>query len=257
VRTPPGGRNIRWVDGRGLASPESPGLDSLQGRGQRAGAAAWWDYYLSSETGRLIRESLALLEAARARLNALLDGDAGAALADATEADLRLRIEEARSPATASREIIVLFDLRVSPVPRAPAAARLRLLGRIDYDERRVTAVTARMDARLDRLFADFTGALVRKGDHLAEILANDDDAAARAAAEIKARPAAFKEASDTLIRLARDHGIDQLGNLHVVHCPMNRLSTSSSRRASGFTGAAVACWRSATRCRRGCFPTR
>lgn len=71
---------------------------------------------------------------------------------------------------TVSPEAAALLDLRVSPVRRAPAMAELKLFGRIDYDERRVTAVSARMGGRLDRLFVDFTGALVRKGDHLAEI---------------------------------------------------------------------------------------
>ncbi|MFC7337513.1 efflux RND transporter periplasmic adaptor subunit [Haloferula chungangensis] len=69
-----------------------------------------------------------------------------------------------------SDEAAALLDIRVTPVRRAPAQADIRLFGRIDYDERRITSVTARMDGRLDRLFVDFTGARVRKGDHLAEI---------------------------------------------------------------------------------------
>jgi len=69
-----------------------------------------------------------------------------------------------------SPEAAALLDLRVTPVRRAPATVDLRLFGRLAYDERHITAVTARMDGRLDRLFVDFTGARVRKGDHLAEI---------------------------------------------------------------------------------------
>lgn len=71
---------------------------------------------------------------------------------------------------TVSAEAAALLDLRITPVRRAPAVADLRLFGKLDYDERRITAVTARMGGRLDRLFVDFTGALVRKSDHLAEI---------------------------------------------------------------------------------------
>lgn len=69
-----------------------------------------------------------------------------------------------------SPEAAALLDLRVTPVRRAPAEAELKLFGKLDYDERRITAATARMGGRLDRLFVDFTGARVRKGDHLAEI---------------------------------------------------------------------------------------
>ncbi len=67
-------------------------------------------------------------------------------------------------------EAAALLDIRVSPVVKEPATADVRLFGRIDYDERRITSITSRVDGRLDRLFVDFTGALVRKGDHLAEI---------------------------------------------------------------------------------------
>ena len=71
---------------------------------------------------------------------------------------------------TVSAEAAALLDLRVTPVRRAPAELNLKLFGKLDYDERRITAATARMGGRLDRLFVDFTGAQVRKGDHLAEI---------------------------------------------------------------------------------------
>lgn len=69
-----------------------------------------------------------------------------------------------------SAEAAALLDLRVTPARHAPAEANLKLFGKIAFDERRITTVTARMGGRLDRLFMDFTGALVRKGDHLAEI---------------------------------------------------------------------------------------
>ena len=67
-------------------------------------------------------------------------------------------------------EAAALMDLRVSPVVREPAAIHLDLFGKIAYDERRVTTTTARVAGRLDRFFIDYTGTLVRKGDHIAEI---------------------------------------------------------------------------------------
>ncbi|MCP5542629.1 MAG: efflux RND transporter periplasmic adaptor subunit [Akkermansiaceae bacterium] len=69
-----------------------------------------------------------------------------------------------------SEEAAALLDVRVTPVMRAPAVAERRLFGRIEYDERRITTVTARVGGRIERLYPDFTGSLIRNGDHLAEI---------------------------------------------------------------------------------------
>lgn len=73
-----------------------------------------------------------------------------------------------------SDEASALLDIRVAPVVREPAEAEVRLFGRIGYDERRSTTITSRVSGRLDKLFVDFTGATVKKGDHLAEIYSPD-----------------------------------------------------------------------------------
>ncbi|YCM44602.1 efflux RND transporter periplasmic adaptor subunit [Verrucomicrobiaceae bacterium 227] len=69
-----------------------------------------------------------------------------------------------------SPEAAALLDLQVSPVIRSTAVAGISLFGRVAYDERRISTITSRIGGRIDRLLVDFTGALVRKGDHLAEI---------------------------------------------------------------------------------------
>ncbi len=63
-----------------------------------------------------------------------------------------------------------LLDLRVAPVVRAPASIEVNLFGKIDYDERTVVTTTARVSGRLDRLYTNFTGTSVNKGDAIAEI---------------------------------------------------------------------------------------
>jgi Cu(I)/Ag(I) efflux system membrane fusion protein len=73
-----------------------------------------------------------------------------------------------------SAEASALLDLRVSPVVRAPVEHQIRLFGRIAFDERRVSTITSRVAGRLERLYVDFTGALVGEGDHLAEIYSPD-----------------------------------------------------------------------------------
>ena len=69
-----------------------------------------------------------------------------------------------------SSEAAALLNLQVSPVIRFTAIADVSLFGRINYDERSISTITSRIGGRIDRLFVDFTGAKVRKGDHLAEI---------------------------------------------------------------------------------------
>ncbi|NIP96761.1 MAG: HlyD family efflux transporter periplasmic adaptor subunit, partial [Akkermansiaceae bacterium] len=71
-------------------------------------------------------------------------------------------------------DAVARLDVRVAPVRRQPAVARLEFLGRVAADETRVLTTTARMAGRLDRLFVDYTGTTVRKGYHIAEIYSPD-----------------------------------------------------------------------------------
>ena len=71
---------------------------------------------------------------------------------------------------TLSSQAVALLDIEVTPVIRAPATLELNLVGKIDYDETRLTYTTAWFGGRLDRLFVDYTGTPIRKGDHLALI---------------------------------------------------------------------------------------
>jgi len=72
--------------------------------------------------------------------------------------------------------------------------AEVRLSGKVDYDETRLGHIAARVPGRLDRLYVDFTGMRVSKGDHLADIYSPELIAAQeeliqalRAAEELKA----------------------------------------------------------------------
>ena len=71
-------------------------------------------------------------------------------------------------------EAVALLDIRIAPVTRDEATHEVRLFGRIDPDERRVSTLTARAAGRLEKLFVDFTGADVAQGDPLAEIFSPD-----------------------------------------------------------------------------------
>lgn len=63
-----------------------------------------------------------------------------------------------------------LAGITTTEVVRGHPQARVRLFGKIMYDETRMRTVAARFPARIDRLFVDYTGIRVEKGDHLATV---------------------------------------------------------------------------------------
>jgi Cu(I)/Ag(I) efflux system membrane fusion protein len=69
-----------------------------------------------------------------------------------------------------SKEALALMDIQTARVVRRPVFKRLRMTGRIAYDERRVKTINAWVGGRLERLYVDYTGIRVRKGDPLVQI---------------------------------------------------------------------------------------
>jgi Cu(I)/Ag(I) efflux system membrane fusion protein len=69
-----------------------------------------------------------------------------------------------------SEAAVQLARIETTPVVRGNANTQLRMYGEVAYDETRVGTITARVAGRLDKLFADYTGVKVKKGDKLALI---------------------------------------------------------------------------------------
>lgn len=67
-----------------------------------------------------------------------------------------------------------MASLETVPVERRPLEAELRAVGKIQPNETTLAAVVSRVDGYVERLFVNFTGLEVRKGDHLAEIYSPD-----------------------------------------------------------------------------------
>ena len=63
-----------------------------------------------------------------------------------------------------------LMDVETVTVERQPVTAQVRMVGKINYDETRISYITAWVGGRLDRLFVDYTGMPVRKGYHMVEL---------------------------------------------------------------------------------------
>lgn len=69
-----------------------------------------------------------------------------------------------------SEAAMQLAGIETSPVIRSSAQRDVGLLGKLDYDESKLAYITARVPGRLDRLYADYTGIGVTRGDKLVEI---------------------------------------------------------------------------------------
>jgi Cu(I)/Ag(I) efflux system membrane fusion protein len=61
----------------------------------------------------------------------------------------------------------MLAEIQTARAERKFVEAEVRMVGLVEYDETRVTHITAWVGGRLDRLYVDYTGIRVRKGDHM------------------------------------------------------------------------------------------
>jgi membrane fusion protein, copper/silver efflux system len=59
-------------------------------------------------------------------------------------------------------------NIRTVAVASMPMTRTIRAIGELSYDEGMLRTLSAYVDGRLDRLYADYTGVVVKKGDHLA-----------------------------------------------------------------------------------------
>ncbi len=79
-----------------------------------------------------------------------------------------------------SARAAALMEIQTAAVERRPAEAERRFLGKFVYDETRLHDVTVRTEGQVERLFVNYTGVPVRKGEHLAEIYSPEFYTAAR-----------------------------------------------------------------------------
>jgi multidrug efflux pump subunit AcrA (membrane-fusion protein) len=71
---------------------------------------------------------------------------------------------------TLTPEAARLSDIKTAPVQYRRLAKEIQTVGEIAYDERRVKVVSAWIGGRIDKLYVDFTGIEVKKGEPLAEL---------------------------------------------------------------------------------------
>jgi RND family efflux transporter MFP subunit len=69
---------------------------------------------------------------------------------------------------------VTLAGVRTSPVEYHPLGREITTLGTIEFDERKLKAVAARVKGRIDKLHVNQTGQMVHAGDPLAELYSPD-----------------------------------------------------------------------------------
>ncbi|MBN1795111.1 MAG: efflux RND transporter periplasmic adaptor subunit [Sedimentisphaerales bacterium] len=69
-----------------------------------------------------------------------------------------------------SPEAVKLMEVQTSKVERKFVEAEVRMVGKIEYDETRLKHVAAWVGGRIEKLYVDFTGTEVIKGDHMVEL---------------------------------------------------------------------------------------
>lgn len=75
---------------------------------------------------------------------------------------------------TMSEAAAAMSRIETAPVARFFPTAEARLYGKVTYDETSVARLTAYFAGRIERLFVNYVGVPVAKGDHIAEVYSPD-----------------------------------------------------------------------------------
>lgn len=100
-----------------------------------------------------------------------------------------------------SETAVKLAGVQTTPVTRAFAERSIRMVGKLDYDETRVSYITAWVAGRLDSLFVDYTGATVSKGDHMVHMYSPELVAAQEELLQAKKAVATLSTANSTVLK--------------------------------------------------------
>lgn len=124
-----------------------------------------------------------------------------------------------------------LAQIQTAPVLSEPVSTTIESIGVIEIDESRQATIASYINGRVERLFADYTGVVVERGDHLAVVYSPQLFAAqaeyleARATVERMSNTslAAVREAQQKLLQNARQ----KLVELGMTEPQLDELETS------------------------------
>jgi len=95
-----------------------------------------------------------------------------------------------------------LAEIQTTPVVRKFVKKTVRLVGKIHYNEQRVAYITSYIPGRIDRLYVDYTGIAVRKGDHMASLYSPELLAAQK---ELQEAARALKELEKSTVDIVKE----------------------------------------------------
>ncbi len=112
-----------------------------------------------------------------------------------------------------SAEAVALADVETAPVRRGLVAKEVRMVGKVDYDETRLSTIAAWVPGRIDRVYVDYTGVPVKEGEHLVylyspELRTTQDEflQARKAARELgDSRVSVLKDSTEAMVDAARE----------------------------------------------------
>jgi len=105
-----------------------------------------------------------------------------------------------------------LMNIQTTPVVRRAASKEVRMTGKVEYDEQRLAYISSYIPGRIDRLYVDYTGIQVKKGDHMVNIYSpeliqarEELRRAARAVAEVRpGAPDALRNSAQAILEASR-----------------------------------------------------
>jgi Cu(I)/Ag(I) efflux system membrane fusion protein len=86
----------------------------------------------------------------------------------------RGRDDAGRAELEMSPAAMKLAEIMTAPVERRFVESAVRMVGKVEPDETRIAYIAPRVDGRIDRLYANYTGIKVKKGEHLADLYSPD-----------------------------------------------------------------------------------
>jgi len=128
-----------------------------------------------------------------------------------------------------------LANIQTAPVEESPLEEELRAIGMLAIDESRQATISAYIAGRLERLFADYTGVDIAKGNHLAVIYSPQLYAAqveyleARRAAGVTGALPAIRQAQEALAANTRQR-LRELGMTDEQIAELERGGQAQSR---------------------------
>ncbi|MHC4478840.1 MAG: efflux RND transporter periplasmic adaptor subunit [Planctomycetota bacterium] len=100
-----------------------------------------------------------------------------------------------------SEAALKLMEIETTPVERRFVTAETRMVGKIDYDETRIKNITAWVPGRIDRLYVDFTGITISKGDHMVYLYSPDLISAQAELLQASKAAANLKDGTSDMVR--------------------------------------------------------